>query len=119
MLRSLFMAMEAQPAMAKKVAKATIAHLTQEHLLLLTDPVTAWAQTRWPDFVEICQCVRSPPTMPGHAGIHTGLRPAPRTALRTHPCFLQSLRRICGTAREPLTWHQTANTPTCNQQPWC
>ena len=33
--------------MAKEVAKATVAHLTQEHKLLMTDPVTAWAQTRW------------------------------------------------------------------------
>ena len=60
MLRSLFMAMEAQPAMAKQVAKATVAHLTREHKLLMTDPVTSWAQTRWPDFVEICQ-VGTPP----------------------------------------------------------
>jgi hypothetical protein len=37
--------------------KATVAHLTQEHKLLLTDSVTSWAQTRWPDFVEICQYV--------------------------------------------------------------
>lgn len=59
MLRSLFMAMEVSKnqAMVKEVAKATVAHLTQEHKLLLTDPVTAWAQTRWPDFVEVCQYV--------------------------------------------------------------
>jgi hypothetical protein len=57
MIRSLLMHMEAKPEFAKQVAKATVAHLTQEYKLLTTDPVIKWAQTRWPTFVEICQYV--------------------------------------------------------------
>jgi hypothetical protein len=57
MLRSLIMHMEANPSLAKQVATATVAHLTQEAKLLLTDPVYKWAQTRWPTFVEICHYV--------------------------------------------------------------
>jgi hypothetical protein len=57
MIRSLLMHMEAKPELAKQVAKATVAHLTQEYKLLTTDPVIKWAQTRWPTFVEICQYV--------------------------------------------------------------
>ena len=57
MLRTLFAASEARPALRRPVAKAAVAHLAQEHRLLFTDPVVAWSQTRWPDFVELCQYV--------------------------------------------------------------
>jgi len=55
MLRSLLLYAEKHPDAAKAVAAATIAHMTQEAKLLVTDPVIKWAQTRWPTFVEICQ----------------------------------------------------------------
>ena len=57
MLRSLIMYSQAHPTMARPIAKAVMAHLTQENKLLHTDPVIKWAQTRWPTFVELCQYV--------------------------------------------------------------
>jgi hypothetical protein len=57
MIRSLFMYAEFRPAKEEAVAKAVVAHLTEEAKLLQTDPVIKWASTRWPTFVEICQYV--------------------------------------------------------------
>ena len=57
MLRSLFMYAEFRPQQEQAIAKAVVAHLTEEAKLLVKDPVIKWAQTRWPTFVEICQYV--------------------------------------------------------------
>jgi hypothetical protein len=57
MIRSLFMYAEFHPEKEQQIAKAVVAHLTEESKLLVTDPVLKWASTRWPTFVEICQYV--------------------------------------------------------------
>jgi len=57
MLRTLLNYAQARPVVERAVARATVAHLTQEAKLLQTDPVIKWASTRWPTFVEICQYV--------------------------------------------------------------
>ena len=48
MLRSLTMYAEGEPKHAKRVAQATIAHLTAEYKLLQSDPVYKWASTWTP-----------------------------------------------------------------------
>ena len=54
MLRALLMYAEGEPASAKRVAAAVVAHLTAEYGMLKTDPVYKWASTRWPTFVQVC-----------------------------------------------------------------
>ena len=57
MLRTLFNYAQAHPERERQVARAAIAHLTEEAKLLATDPVYKWASTRWPTYVEIVQYV--------------------------------------------------------------
>ena len=52
MLRALLMFAEGEPAFARPVAAAVVAHLAAEYALLRTDPVYKWASTRWPTFVQ-------------------------------------------------------------------
>eukprot|EP00911_Craspedida_sp_UC1_P000447 UC1_evm4s337 len=57
MLRSLIAYAQGRPHLESQIAAATVAHLTAESKLLVSDPVYKWAQTRWPTFVELCQYV--------------------------------------------------------------
>ena len=57
MLRTLFNWAQAHPERELDVATAAVAHMTQEALLLHTDRVYSWSQTRWPTFVEIAQYI--------------------------------------------------------------
>ena len=57
MLRSLLMYAEAEPASRRPVARAVVAHLTEEAKLIRTDPIYKWASTRWPTYVQVAMYV--------------------------------------------------------------